>query len=248
MATPVPVHGCVRRKRSIRRGLRQGGRPLLSRWPIRKKLSLQLALLVLLVAALSTAGLVGLYAYKDVVQSLSRRSGELPVAGDLSAQVGDLRMELHEARLLQDITERGIEPPLDHRIIREQFTMSLGTYRRTLESYRELLLANDADELRIGGTRPEHETVNKIDDILRQLAEMNRGPQWMADDAQVTRADELARKLQTLTAVLPSFLHERFKNFASEARGQYRSLIIINWVAAIMAATMLAACGLLFYI
>ena len=221
---------------------------MLSRWPIRKKLSLQLALLVLLVAALSTAGLIGLYAYKDVVQSLSRRAPELRVAGDLSDHVIELRMELHEARLLQDITERGIEPPLDHRIIREQFAMSLGTYRRTLGNYRDVLMANDADELRIGGTRLEHETVSKIDDILRQLAEMNRGPQWMSDEAQVSRADELVRKLQALTAVLPSFLHERMQNFASEARGQYRSLIIINWVVAILAATMLITCSLLFYI
>ena len=221
---------------------------MLSRWPIRKKLSLQLALLVLLVAALSAAGLVGLYAYKDVVQGISNRAWELPVASDLSLQASDLRQSLLEARLLQSYWLSNPEVPLDHRILSEQFTMALGSYRRTLGSYRDLLEGNDANESRIGDSRREHETVSKIEDILRQLADMNRTAEWLSDESQVARANDQVRKLQTHTAALPSFLHDRLKNYATEVRGQYRSLIIINWVAAILSAVVLAACGVLFYI
>lgn len=223
---------------------------MLSRWPIRKKLTLQLALLVLLVAALSTAGLIGLYAYKDAVQSISNRAAELPPAVDLSAQAHELRVVLNEASLLRDIADANNlpEPPLDQRILREQFAMHLGNYRRHLEAYRQLLRGNDANPLRIGDSRGEHETVAKIEDILRQLTEIDKSPQWLADDFQVTGAEEKVRRLESLTAALPSFLHERMKNFASEARGQYRSLIIIHWVAAVLAALSMAAFSLLFYI
>jgi len=224
--------------------------PVLSRWPIRKKLTLQMALLVLLVAALSTAGLIGLYAYKDAVQSISNRAVELPAAVDLTAQAHELRVVLSEARLMQDIADANNlpEPPLDHRILREQFGMHLGNYRRYLANYRQLLHGNDSNQLRIGDSRGEHETVAKIEETLRQLSEIDRSAQWLADDFQVTSAEEKVRRLQSLTAALPSFLHERFKNVASDARGQYRSLIIIHWVAAVLAAFSMAAFSLLFYI
>jgi signal transduction histidine kinase len=223
---------------------------LLSRWPIRKKLSLQLALLVLLVAALSTAGLHGLYSYKDVVQSLSGRAQELPVAANLSRQASDLSHVLTEARTLQQFANANpfTALPIDYRILHEQFAMCLANYRRFLTTYRQLLLGNDANQLRIGDSRREHETVNKIEDTLRQLAEIDRNSQWLEDEALVERAVEIAATLQTHTTALPSFLHERMKNLATDARGQYRLLIIINWVAAIMAAVAMAACGLLFYI
>ena len=71
---------------------------MLSKWPIRRKLLLGLALLVLVVSILSSTGLVATYAYRNLVNSLSWRVSELPLAAELSRHVSDLRITLGELR------------------------------------------------------------------------------------------------------------------------------------------------------
>ena len=71
---------------------------MLWKWPIRAKLLVGLSLLVLVVATLAGSGLVATYSYRDLVNSLSWRVSELPVAADLSRRVGDLRITLSELR------------------------------------------------------------------------------------------------------------------------------------------------------
>ena len=64
---------------------------MLSNWPIRMKLLLGLGVLVLVVGLLAGTGLYTTYAYRDLVNSLSWRVSELPLAAELSQHVGDLR-------------------------------------------------------------------------------------------------------------------------------------------------------------
>ncbi len=66
--------------------------------PIRAKLLLGLSLLVLVVVTLAGSGLVAIYSYRNLVNSLSWRVSELPVAAELSRHVGDLRITLSELR------------------------------------------------------------------------------------------------------------------------------------------------------
>ena len=84
---------------------------MLSKWPIRRKLLLGLALLVLVVAILSSTGLVATYAYRNLVNGLSWRVSELPLAAELSRHVSDLRITVGELRGLQvdtfDFATRG---------------------------------------------------------------------------------------------------------------------------------------------
>ena len=71
---------------------------LLSKWPIRVKLLLGLGLLVLVVAILSSTGLVAIDRYRNLVDSLSWRVSELPLAAELSRHVSELRITLGELR------------------------------------------------------------------------------------------------------------------------------------------------------
>ena len=52
-------------------------------WPIRTKLKLGLGLLLVTVLALFGSAYYGLYAYRELVRSLSARSAELPLASDV---------------------------------------------------------------------------------------------------------------------------------------------------------------------
>jgi hypothetical protein len=107
---------------------------LFSKWPIRVKLLVGLSLLVLVVAALSGSGLVSTYSYRDLVNSLSWRVNELPLAAELSRRVGDLRITLSELRGLRasafDDTRR------DQVRIRQRFCQQLDDVKVTLNRYR----------------------------------------------------------------------------------------------------------------
>ena len=98
-----------------------------SKWPIRRKLLLGLGLLVLVVAILSSTGLVATYAYRNLVNSLSWRVSELPLAAELSRHVSDLRITVGESAGLRVNTfpdSRRDLVPLQVRIARDQFSRS----------------------------------------------------------------------------------------------------------------------------
>ena len=66
---------------------------MLSRWPIRNKLLVGIALLVVILLTMSTSSFQGTYAYRELVRSISSRR-ELELATALASQVSDLRVTL----------------------------------------------------------------------------------------------------------------------------------------------------------
>src|SRR5687768_13921919 len=74
---------------------------LLSRWPIRNKLLIGLALLLVIVATLSGGGFYAVYAYRSVVKGLSSRVAELPLATEFGRRVGDLRVTVGDSQSMR---------------------------------------------------------------------------------------------------------------------------------------------------
>ena len=115
---------------------------MLSKWPIRRKLLLGLVLLVLVVAILSSTGLVATYAYRNLVNSLSWRVTELPLAAELSRHVSDLRITIGELRGLQvntfpDLNHDLVPPRVS--LVRDQFRCQLDEFDETLGRYQDHL-------------------------------------------------------------------------------------------------------------
>ena len=89
-----------------RRSLPAGNRDVIKRRPIRNKLLLGGTLVGIMVAVLSASSFLGVYSYRRLVRSLSCRAAELPLASDLNASVGSLR--LAHARALSGEAEFGL--------------------------------------------------------------------------------------------------------------------------------------------
>ncbi|NIP86259.1 MAG: hypothetical protein GTO03_12100, partial [Planctomycetales bacterium] len=88
---------------------------MLSTWPIRYKLVLKLALLLVIFIVLAVYGTVGIYSYRNLVRSISGRAVELPIAADLGQHVTDLRITLTEIRQLSRLyahPHSNAKPPL----------------------------------------------------------------------------------------------------------------------------------------
>ncbi|MBU4271073.1 MAG: HAMP domain-containing histidine kinase [Planctomycetes bacterium] len=211
---------------------------MLSNCPIRRKLLLGLALLVLVVAILSSTGLVATYAYRNLVNSLSWRVSELPLAAELSSHVSDLRITIGELRGLRINTFPDTHHdlvPMRVRMARDQFRGRLDEVDRTLERYRDQLAGEARADPRMSDHQRERETVRKIEAQLERIRTANRDEDWMLDNVKIGWLDVELEQLQILASELPSHLHSKLAGFSHEVRGQYRVLIVSAWTATVSA-------------
>jgi signal transduction histidine kinase len=222
---------------------------LLSKWPIRNKLLIGIALLLVIVATLSWSGFHGVYAYRGLVRGLSGRATELPLAADLGRQISDLRVIVGEVRSARHASADGDAPHgPDRDVMTGRFAKHLQDLRTTLENYREQLLdGNSPDDLRINDSRGERATVHKIDASLERVVEAVADEDWIADTMRLETIHAELERLQQLAWELPSFLHQRIHDFKDELRIQYRALIILTWVTTVSAGLMLGLFIRLFY-
>jgi two-component system NtrC family sensor kinase len=223
---------------------------VLSKWPIRTKLLVGLSLLVLVVAILAGSGLMATYSYRDLVNSLSWRVTELPVAAELSHHVSSLQITLSELRGLRASTFADTQSdrvPIRVRMCRDKFRQQLSDVKDTLALYQELLKQKRKADSGMADVERERDTARKIKDELARVEEANCEGDWMLDDVKVGLLDIELENLQALAVELPSHLHKKLAGFADEVRGQYRMLIFGAWAATIMAMLLFTVFMQLFY-
>ncbi|HEX7448080.1 MAG TPA: ATP-binding protein [Pirellulales bacterium] len=226
---------------------------MLAPWPIRKKLFVCLGLLLVMVGLLSWGGIYGLYAYRDLVRSLSRRVPELPKANLLSQSVSELRIALSDdAPLLADMARSspslryGVDDARE-RLAREEFQIMLEAVKHNLEQYRLQLSDNPDRGSQISDSRQEWETVSKIEATLRRIEVAHRDQDWLLDSLKRGHLTRELEALQHLAAELPNHLYRNINEFTSETKGQYRRLLTLSWATSILAGAMLALFVHLFY-
>jgi two-component system, NtrC family, sensor kinase len=222
---------------------------VLPKWPIRVKLLVGLCLLILVVAILSGSGLVATYAYRDLVESLSWRVTELPVAAELSQHVTDLRITVNRiqglrANSFQDIRQ---ENDTQIRLWRDQFHVDLSKVEETLARYRHQLSSEPKPDQRIADLKLEWETISEITKKLKEIRKTDREVDWMLNEVSVGSFDWELEGLQRLTAELPSHLHGKLRGFSAEVCGQYRTLIISTWLTTALAVLLFGVFIHLFY-
>jgi len=223
---------------------------LLSKWPIRVKLLIGFALLLLLVMILTSSGLYATYAYRGLAKSLSSRVIELPVAAELSRRVGDLRTTLSELRGLRTTrlpsTDAGLIP-VRVRMVRDRFRSGLMDVEETLGDYRKQLEEQREAGSPITDKQREWRTVHKIEAALARVHSANQDGDWMLDNVKIDQLEAELENLQVLSGELPSHLHQKLAGFAAEVRGQYRALIVGTWITSLSAGLIFALFVRLYY-
>lgn len=226
------------------------------RWPIRTKLFVGISLLVLVVATLAGSGLVATYSYRDLVNSLSWRVIELPVAAELSQHVSDMRITIGE---LRGIRYNGIryagtdfsgirrdQVPMEVLLCRDQFRQQLKEAKDTLVKYCDQLESEQQADTRMANIKRELDTAAEIEKAIKKVIEADRDEDWVFND-KVDWLNAELENLQALVATLPSHLHKKLAGFADEVRGQYRMLIYGTWISTIAAVLLFAIFVHLFY-
>ncbi len=236
---------------------------MLSHWPIRTKLKLGLGLMLATVLALFGSAYYGLYAYRGLVKSLSARSAELPLAGQVSQELVDLRDILSQAnervelagqvQSLSGEREEGVSSELyfshwdaallskEYQVHLEEFVDALNRYRRQLD------LSGEAAAPRLGDDSHERQTLAQIDEVLQGILDSHVDEDWLLDSSRVRQLSREVEQLRTLVVGLPSNLHRQFQELAVDVRAQYRTAIVSAWGNTALALILLVTSTRLFY-
>ncbi|MGI9427134.1 MAG: sensor histidine kinase [Bythopirellula sp.] len=232
---------------------------MLSHWPIRTKLKLGLGLLLVTVLALFGSAYYGLYAYRGLVKGLSARSAELPLAGQVSQELAELRDILSQANerieiarevreLDEDASSELYFSHWDAAVLNEEYQMHLGAFKDALDRYRRQLdRSGEAEAPRLGDDSQERETLGKIDEVFQSILEANLADDWLLDESGIHALIQEVEQLRQLVAELPSHLHKQLQEFANDVRAQYRTAIVTAWVNAALALILLIFSTRLFY-
>jgi signal transduction histidine kinase len=206
-----------------------------------------------MVGTLGWGGIFGLYAYRSLVRSLSRRVPELPLADTLSQRVGDLRVALSDdAPLVQAAQTAGhpgayqIDAPLVL-FARQEFETGLENVKHSLHRYRNQLVNNPDQSGQISDSRQEWVTVHEIDALLKQIDTTIHDPSWLLDEPKRGDLKRDLDALQLLAARLPNYLYDGINESTSEAKLQYRRLLTLSWTTCGAAALLLGLFVHLFY-
>lgn len=217
------------------------------RWSIRQKLLLGLALLAVIVSALSWSGFHGVYAYRSLVKNLSRRLGELPLASQLAQDMSDLRASLPNVDLEPGTDQPDDAPSAELADIHEEFREQLQQVADTLTAYRLHLANNQLIGTPINDNSREREAVEKLQAALAGVQALDDSSQWLTDRRRRAEVDAELAMMQRLAGTLPRSLHQDFELFYDDARVQYRTLIALGWSTLLGTLLLLALFVLLFY-
>jgi two-component system, NtrC family, sensor kinase len=209
------------------------------RRPIRDKLLLGGLLVAAMVTILSASSFLGVYSYRRLVRALSSRAAELPLAAELDAQVGGLRLTHARALATNDAVE--------------ELLAGVRSTATALDIYEGELEAGELDDMPFADRTRERDTARRIASCLAAIertiapaADLPEASGVFGHAALIEAAPRL-EQLAELTAALPTFLQERLHDLAYEVRGRYRTLIVVTWATSTAAVAFLVIIGVLTY-
>ncbi len=198
-------------------------------------------------ATLAVSGFRGVYSYRQLARTISLRASELPVAGDLTKSLGDLRVTLSRAQGAHEFGAPGAS--VQERFNRNDYAEGLAAVQAALTRYRNQLETDLPDDPRFSDRSTEFRSLDSLEKSLLALVANKDNSDWTLDEKKQI-ADVLDRvdAMYDLAGTLPKELHDRMHDFAHEVRVEYRTWIVVEWLAALSAGIMLAALLGLLYI
>ena len=203
---------------------------MFSRWSIRYKLTLCLAMLIAIVGALSFSSFQGVYSYRRLARSVSTRAKELPLAEAINQNSDDLQTLLN--------TYRNDDAPLT-KIAISRFSDHLDLIESSALQYNLQLSTSQQEGEIIGNIHQEQELIRAINQQVQLMRQqIHRSNQGNALESYDVVGGALGQ-VKLRTAQLPRILQNRMDSLVDEVRLQYRTWIVITWLTSITAAILL---------
>jgi two-component system, NtrC family, sensor kinase len=213
---------------------------VLSRWPIRNKLLAGIGLLLVILAAMATSSIHGTYAYRDLVRSISSRAAELPMATALSKRVYDLRVTVADLEVFRMYPQVEFPTPTEQKL-RNLFRQQFAEIRQQVQIYGVVLKDHMHVESHIGDASRELSCLSRVKQTLSSIETTTEAESWYldSDPTKVEEVDDDLQHLQEYSAEMPSYLQDRMQSLVNEVRSRYRAWIILAWICAVAATSLL---------
>jgi len=140
---------------------------LLVRTKIKSLMYWGVGLLCVIVAFLSLASVQGVLKFRKLSKNIRGRATELPLAADLSNEIGRLRSSFFKCSAFHYGERERAPSPLD--FPRFQFKSNLGSVESALNKYEEQLVTSDTSDPRIADTTQERQVVLELRRSLQQI-------------------------------------------------------------------------------
>lgn len=210
------------------------------RWPLRKKLSLGVTILFLIMGIMSFSGFRGVYAFRDLTKGLRTRATELPLVAELAHRVRDLRVSYTTCHRAEALEPGSLVAPYAPTTLGDtQFRNDMLAVQDALGRYKAQLVTERIGDRRIADNHQERETVNALEQSLKLIEEAYQHENWLRDAWATYTLDNETLHLQELSSRLPEFMTKRLYGFSEEARTQYRIWIGMASVSTFLAVAML---------
>lgn len=218
---------------------------MLARSPIRTKLLIVLAILSCMIATLAFSGFWGLYRYRQLAHSISRRASEIPQTNQLIRSVETLRDCCH---CVEDIRYRrnsfGTENQLSQSILHtesKRFDDALLEFQSVLGRYRDSLKAAGDEDALLVDRAQQQLLLQEMDATLAEIQSLQHRPLAELSSLDFASLQLELDGLYEQTTRLPTFLQQRMVGVRDEARGQYRGWITVAWLCTVLTLGLLFA-------
>ena len=221
--------------------------PRLSTWTIRKKLLVSVVVLGIVVAVLGYSSFRGVYAYRDLANTLSSRASEMPLTTELTRAIDELRIGFRRLDINQPMEIKQFPVPfgLEARRSELRFQEQLQRVRLVLARYKWCLERSGMDDPFLSDRTDEFRKTSELSELLNIIAHRHGDLLESGSDAFVVDQMQDIEQLSNLAHLLPTKLTEKMASFKDEVRSRYRTWIIMAWSSASLAAILLV--GLITY-
>lgn len=217
-----------------------------ARWPIKYKLLLCSALLLVIVAILAVSSLRGSYAYRELAKTVSWRSAEFPLVDDLSNRIRAL-----ERTVRRDTTGYSTALEISDDSEKTNRTSDLRAQLPLLEDsihrYRGLVEHDLPQFGKISDRRGDRVILETIDVKVREVRKLEGDSGRFLDQGHLDKVAAKVDEMEELADQLRQQLYGRMQSLAAEVRVEYQAWIGLSWMSAVAAAVVLVVLLRLFY-
>ncbi|MFY8200364.1 MAG: hypothetical protein ACOVLE_06830, partial [Pirellula staleyi] len=146
--------------------------PKLFNWTIRKKLLVSVVVLGIVVAVLGYSSFRGVYAYRDLANTLSSRASEMPLTTELTRAIDELRIGFRRLDINQpmEIKQFSLQFGLEARRSELRFQEQLQRVRLVLARYKWCLERSGMDDPFLSDRTDEFRKTSELSELLNIIA------------------------------------------------------------------------------
>jgi signal transduction histidine kinase len=218
-----------------------------SRWSIRRKLLVCLAIVLGIMAALAYSGFAGAYSYREMARTISVRASELPLAGEVSKSLGDLRVTISKAQQAHAFSPETRISGVEQNVLSGEYRDKLLAVQEALRQYHKQLDTELPADTRFGDRTHEKKTIERLEAGLARLIKAKDDQNWVSDFYRVATIADQVESMYDDAGTLPQKLHTRMHDYAKDVKSQYRTWIYLEWGATIAVSIFLPLAIYLFY-